>query len=274
MQRGAGGTNSPSASKMDTAAAIERLKRQKEALTSVAGANLSSPQFVKWRRDTELAIEHVFGSESRHLPDFRSIRYRPIGYSVVNPEPAFAKAFRGGVQRAHAVLDSMIQEVEEYGLPTEIRESENASNKVFVVHGHNEVARETVARFLERLGLDPVILHKLPNKGRFVLEKFTDYADVAAAVVLLTADDRGGPASLPRKNQKMRARQNVILELGFFLGRLGQPQVCALYEDGVEIPSDYQGVLFVPFDPAGAWKMLLARELKEIGLPIDMNNAL
>jgi len=66
----------------------------------------------------------------------------------------------------------------------------------------------------------------------------------------------------------------VILELGFFLGRLGRDRVCALYEEGVEIPSDYDGVVFVPFDKVGAWRMLLAREIKEAGLPVDMNDVI
>jgi predicted nucleotide-binding protein len=73
--------------------------------------------------------------------------------------------------------------------------------------------------------------------------------------------------------QKLRARQNVILELGFFLGKLGRKRVCALYQHNVEIPSDYAGVLFVPIDSGGAWRLPLARELKAAGLDIDMNRA-
>jgi len=65
----------------------------------------------------------------------------------------------------------------------------------------------------------------------------------------------------------------VILELGFFLGKLGRSRVCALYEEGVEIPSDYQGVLFVPMDSSGAWKLALVREIKAAGISVDMNRA-
>jgi predicted nucleotide-binding protein len=142
---------------------------------------------------------------------------------------------------------------------------------VFVVHGHNEGVRESVARFLERLQLEPVVLHEQPNKGRTIIEKFTDYADVSYAVVLLTADDRGGTSAASFAEQRPRARQNVIIELGYFLGRLGRDRVCALYEDGVEIPSDYDGVIFVPL--AGDWQLRLARELNAAGLPVDMNRA-
>jgi predicted nucleotide-binding protein len=142
--------------------------------------------------------------------------------------------------------------------------------KVFVVHGHNHGMKEAVARFLERLGLDPVVLHEKPNAGRTIIEKFSDYAAVQFAVVLLTADDEGkargsdGPSSF-------RARQNVILELGYFLGRLGRARVCALYEPGVEIPSDYQGVLFVEMDKSDRWRFDLVRELRGAGFEVDAN---
>src|SRR5258708_3675261 len=115
------------------------------------------------------------------------------------------------------------------------------------------------------------ILHEKPNKGRTVIEKFSDYSNVGFAVVLLTADDRGGPKDQPYEGQSLRARQNVLLELGFFLGSLGRGKVCALCEDGVEIPSDYHGVLFVPLDKEGAWRLRLAREIREAGIPLDIS---
>ena len=107
-----------------------------------------------------------------------------------------------------------------------------------------------------------------------IMEKFIEFSDVAFAVVLLTGDDRGGSQNTRFEEQKPRARQNVILELGFFLGKLGRKRVCVLYQETVEIPSDYAGVIFVPFDAAGAWRFTLARELKASGLRIDMNQAL
>lgn len=146
-------------------------------------------------------------------------------------------------------------------------------NKVFLVHGHDEAAIHETARLLERFDLKVIILREQPNSGRTIIEKFVDYSDVGFAVVLLTGDDRGGVKSLTFDEQKLRARQNVILELGFFLGKLGRSRVCALYQEDVEIPSDYKGVLFLPLDRAGAWRLALARELKAAGLDIDMNKA-
>ena len=112
-----------------------------------------------------------------------------------------------------------------------------------------------------------------PYQGRTLIQKFVEHSDVAFAVVLLTPDDRGGLASESFESQRSRARQNVIFELGFFVGRLGRERVCALDLEDVEIPSDYQGVAFVPLDTKMAWKLELARELKAADLPVDLNDA-
>jgi len=143
-------------------------------------------------------------------------------------------------------------------------------SKVFVVHGRDEAARETVARYLERLGINPIILHEQASRGLTVIEKLERQADVPFAVVLLTPDDEG---HLIGSNDALqpRARQNVILELGYFVGRLGRSSVCALYKGHVELPSDWGGVAWVPFDTHGGWKAELARELRGAGFAVDLN---
>jgi predicted nucleotide-binding protein len=138
---------------------------------------------------------------------------------------------------------------------------------VFLVHGHDEEAKQTVARFIEKLGLEPIVLHEQPNKGLTIIEKFEDYSDVGFAVVLLTPDDIGASKSSP-KNTRSRARQNVILELGFFIGRLKRHQVCALHKGDLELPSDYLGVLWIPMD--ADWRNGLAREMNAAGLEVDL----
>ena len=104
------------------------------------------------------------------------------------------------------------------------------------------------------------------------MEKVERHAEVAFAVVLLTPDDVGAVATNPA-DVHPRARQNVIFELGYFLGKLGRKRVAALRKGEVEKPSDYDGVVYTPFDSAGAWKLLLARELKSAGLNVDLNDA-
>ena len=146
--------------------------------------------------------------------------------------------------------------------------TEPATRKAFVVHGHDEGAREAVARFLERIGFEAVILHEQANQGRTVIEKIEAHGDVGFAVVLLTPDDEGnvkGGAAQPR------ARQNVLLELGYFIGRLGRSRVCALKRGDVEIPSDFGGVVYETFDASNGWKMALGRELEASGFEIDWN---
>ena len=147
-----------------------------------------------------------------------------------------------------------------------------AGSRIFLVHGHDDSARETVARFLERLGLEVIILHEQPNHGRTIIEKFEKYSDVSFAVVLLTADDKGCSVRDEAAGLNLRARQNVVFELGFFIGKLGRERVCALHKGTLELPSDYSGIVYVSMD--GSWKLDLAKEIKQIIPRIDMNKAL
>jgi predicted nucleotide-binding protein len=148
-----------------------------------------------------------------------------------------------------------------------------APTQVFIIHGHNMSVKESVARFVEKLGLEAIILHEQPNLGSTIIEKFERHAGVTFAVALVTGDDEarevGSTADL-----KKRARQNVIFEFGFFVGKLGRPNVCALLEDGVESPSDYQGVVYIRLDKADRWKFDLVRELKFAGFDVDANRAI
>lgn len=149
--------------------------------------------------------------------------------------------------------------------------------KVFLVHGRDDAAKHAVARFLEtRVGLDVVILSERPNRGRSILTKFREEADGAAyAVALLTGDDLGQlrPELLALGAQQAapvrRPRQNVIFEMGFFIGQLGVDRVCALVPQGVEHPSDYDGVVYVPFDDQEGWQRKLVTELHAANVPVS-----
>lgn len=145
------------------------------------------------------------------------------------------------------------------------------SNKIFIVHGHDDYARETVARFLEKLGFNAIILHEQASQGRTIIEKVEAESDDGFAVVLLTPDDQGcanGGTPEPR------ARQNVILELGYFIGRLGRSRVCALKRGSVDIPSDFTGVVWTEMDAANGWRSSLAKELAAAGYDIDWNTVM
>jgi predicted nucleotide-binding protein len=149
---------------------------------------------------------------------------------------------------------------------------EPREKRIFIVHGHDDKTKQTVARFLEHLNLTPIILHEQPNKGRTIIEKFEDYSNVGFAVVILTPDDLGSSAK--PSEIRPRARQNVILELGFFIGKLGRDRVCPLYIGNLELPSDYSGVIYIPLDSVGEWRIKLANEIKEAGIDVDLNKAI
>lgn len=155
-------------------------------------------------------------------------------------------------------------------VPTSSRGIDPNNRQIFIVHGHDNEVKETVARVLEKINLEPIILHEKANEGRTIIEKFEDHSEVGFAIILLTPDDQGYAKSSPEKISD-RARQNVILELGYFLGKLGRSRVCALYKAGVEIPSDMSGVLYVPYDGSDSWKFALAKEIKAVGIDIDLN---
>lgn len=151
-----------------------------------------------------------------------------------------------------------------------------AKNKVFVVYGHDEGARNQLEAMLRRWKLEPLILDQLPSEGQTIIEKLEKYtADVTFAVVLATPDDQGHRAG--RDDEKAyRARQNVVLELGMLLAKLGRANVAILMklQENMERPSDIQGLIYVPFKEnlqkeAGP---LLAKEMAAQGYSISVAN--
>jgi len=142
------------------------------------------------------------------------------------------------------------------------------NQRVFIVHGHDLAMQQAVANFVRTIGLEPIILAEQVNGGKTVIEKFEKNADVGYAIILLSPDDLVGPSA------DARARQNVILEWGYFIGRLGRAHVCALKRGNVELPSDIIGFVWVSFDENGGWKRSIVKELLEAGLRIDESAAL
>lgn len=152
---------------------------------------------------------------------------------------------------------------------TLINQNQINMDQVFVVHGHNEGINQEVARTIERLGLEAIILREQTNSSQTIIEKFESYArKVGFAVILLTADDK------IEGETNFRARQNVIFEMGYFMGALGRSHVFCILQEKVEKPGDIDGVIYTPFDQAGAWKISLIKELRECGYNVDANKLL
>ena len=232
-------------------------------------------EYSKWSAYNVEMLRRMF--TSREIADEYNAL---IGFVVQRTIPPFSKRvtdFHSNIDGKIHRLESIRERLELIPLAELKKLSEELANvavkstsKVFLVHGHDEAARESVARFLEKITLEPIILHEKPNQGMTVIEKLESNSDVGFAVILLTPDDEGR-SKAEGEELRDRARQNVLLELGYFIGLLTRKNVCALHKGSVEIPTDYLGVLFVPYDEAGGWQLRLAKELKAAGFQVDIN---
>jgi predicted nucleotide-binding protein len=144
-----------------------------------------------------------------------------------------------------------------------------SKNHVFIVHGHDELAKTQTARFLEQLELNPIILHEQTSAGKTIIEKIEEYSNVGFGIVLYTPCDIGGKKDTT--DLKNRARQNVVFEHGFLIGKIGRKNVCALVKGDVEVPNDISGIVYIRMDDDQSWHLKIARELRNSGYVIDLN---
>jgi Predicted nucleotide-binding protein containing TIR -like domain len=238
---------------------------------------LSSDDSSAWEILARNYLEKAFGRYSPNITDVLEIG--KYGSFPMNAGEQFWENHRStSLQSQKRALQGLVELLQ---TELKLRQGNLAKSdeiahgrKVFLVHGHDERFLHETARFLEKLQQDVTVLREQPSQGRTIIEKFETAADVGFAVVLLTNDDKGGPTTAKEADMRPRARQNVIFELGYFIGKLGRKRVCALFAEGTELPSDYSGVLYVKLDAHGAWRLELAKELKAAGLPVDMNLAL
>jgi len=142
--------------------------------------------------------------------------------------------------------------------------------KVFIVHGRDNEAKQEVSRFIEKLGLETIILHEQASAGMTIIEKIEHYSnDADFALVLYTACDHGRGVHESKTPPRNRARQNVVFEHGYLMAKLGRENVCSLVKGDIETPNDISGVVYVGFDEYGAWKNEVAKELKACGYSIN-----
>nr|QNO43771.1 hypothetical protein ADHKEFEC_00003 [Methanosarcinales archaeon ANME-2c ERB4]QNO43874.1 hypothetical protein HNHCPBFK_00004 [Methanosarcinales archaeon ANME-2c ERB4] len=214
----------------------------------------------RWQRQVEAFLREAIG------PD---VLYSFMSHDCPNKYDAFAAQtgyLNALVCEFHQTSESKSENVQGIG-DKNIEHSH--SKKVFVVHGHDNEEKEKVSRFIENVGLEAIVLHEQPNEGLTVVEKFELHSDVTFAVILLTPDDMVYNTDYP-ENMSPRARQNVVLELGYFLCKLGRSRVCVLRKGDVENPSDIQGILYIELDSHDAWRDKLTKEFIHANLIIDL----
>lgn len=139
------------------------------------------------------------------------------------------------------------------------------NRKVFIVHGHDEALKYKVSNWLRELDITPIILHEQANKGvAAIIQKIENNSDVGCAIILMTGDDMG--RAVEEKKNKKRARQNVVFEAGYFIGKLGTERVIILEEEGIESPGDLEGCVYIIADKHDGWKVSVKKEFEEIGI--------
>ena len=268
---------------MPKSQAIQHLQKVLDGIAHYAReAYITSPlDFQKLKRSADVAVTYVFGEEGRHREELNRVLNPTLTYATQRSTTDRVANETFVLCILTNLLESMIEEVKDYwpdDTPTGQRygESTNAdqmSNEVFLVHGRDDGTKNTVARFLERIKLNPVVLQEMPNEGSTIIEKFEHYASkVRFAAALLTPDDEGS-LSGDTSNTQSRARQNVIFELGYFVGKIGRDRTCALVKGNLEMLSDYYGVIYIRLDDDDGWQMRLIQELKSAGYDVDANDA-
>ncbi|SEO67906.1 TIR domain-containing protein [Mucilaginibacter sp. OK283] len=252
----------------------EILNRQIQTMPQL---NESKKDYYNWDDYNSELLKQFFNNEHNEYKqryDTVNTLYGFLGGNDENQVEEFVNKLKNKIDNLSQLVekvDLMKSQVPNQVVVKEERvyDSTVTNNDVFIVHGHNNEIKINVARTLEKLGLNPIILHEQANSGKTIIEKFEEHSKVGFAIVLLTDDDLG--KAKRDEDLNYRARQNVVLELGYFIGKLGRNRVCPLYTKGVELPSDLYGLLYVEIDPNEYWKINIAKELKAAGYDVDVN---
>lgn len=239
---------------MEVEEVIELANRYKK---TIRGENKNSRESIdayqKWFIYSKALFAKYFDKSDEFYSQFISYDTNGNGFTLLN-----------NFSRQFPIFELLIAKIKQEILPlkdTKMKNQEKKTNKCFIIHGHNDTLKLEVARLIEKdFSIEAIILHEQANKGKTIIEKFETYSIVDFAIALWTFDDLG--KGIKDDDLKPRARQNVIFETGYFLGRLGRDKVIILYESGIEIPSDYQGVVYI--DLSGNWMLDLIKEIKGI----------
>lgn len=229
--------------------------------------NVIENEYRKWNRKSWRYIESIFGKNSQHINEQTGIELECYNsYSDCDSK----EIFLSGKKEMQSLLESFIEEIEEWDdHSSNLRKKsipEIDKSKVFIVHGHDDGLKNEVARFIEKLDLKAIILHEQPNAGKTIIEKIEFYSNVGFGIVLYTECDIG---SKKGEEPKSRARQNVVFEHGFLIGRLGREFVSHLATSNIEMPNDISGTVYV--DKDNNWENDIFKELKHAGYNVDAN---
>lgn len=239
-------------------------------------------RWTNWPTTDETSFRHGQWEFPDNLDDAKSLSYN-IYKSVATNEKNWADNFAFGLFRQKSLGDNFyklnsafmgyfgqaLEEIVNANPEFEDSTPKTTNNKTaFIIHGHDNELKTEVQLLLKRAGVSSIVLHEQADKGRTIIDKIIGETQIAGyAIALLTPDDL-------TQHGNIRARQNVILEVGFFLGLLGKERLRMIVKGEVEIPSDLQGILYEKHDNSGAWKIKLLKELQAVGIYVDIQAAI
>lgn len=229
-------------------------------------------EFYKWSDYNSELLKQAFDNPDN---EYRK-EYDNTGITILMGDEDVMEDYHKKINKRIAVLDRLIAflpllpKAETTNDAPKDSKTEMDMSKVFIVHGHDSNTRNEAELLVKQLELEPVVLFKKVNEGDTILEKLLrESKDAAFAIVLYTKCDEG--KAVEESSLKPRARQNVVFEHGLMCGLLGRKRVVALVEEGVEVPGDLSGVVYIPLDAAKRWQLDVAREMKASGMQVDLN---
>lgn len=232
----------------------------------------SDPEFNAWELKVKRFISKKFGTNSLEMEKFNDTSFFLEIWSPDTPEEEFYQnlydACRDGLKTTKVILESYLEELSDEAEPVAPLQSNLSkdTSKVFIVHGHDGELIQSVARIIEKQSIKAIILSEQVNNGKTIIEKFEENSNVGCAICLFTADDIGKAKDV--KKGQPRARQNVVFETGYFMGKLDRDHIIILSDSGIEIPSDLAGVVYTNTQD---WQFSLLKELRSMGYNIDLN---
>lgn len=246
----------------------DKLKKIVDEISELIAANVTSsdPEFRAWKTKTERFLNQKFGEQSIEYRNYMETPFNFHTCIIGTPHSDYVAVCQKGLRECQVTFQAYLDEMLEDDLSEAPAKSPASFSKVFIVHGHDSALKESVARIIEKQDIEAIILSEQANKGRTIIEKFEDYGDASGAICLFTADDVGKAKG--KADEMPRARQNVVFETGYFMGKLGRDHIVLLADKGVEMPSDLSGVVHTNTDK---WTVALLQELKAMGYAVDFN---
>jgi predicted nucleotide-binding protein len=225
--------------------------------------------YFKMFSNCNLSLWNSAGTNNRELWGYESIKIGDTAFDTYMKNNSMSEAF---IRKQNEIAEYQKKSTTE--MENSLVFNRNKDNldktKVFIVHGHDDLLKIEVARFIEKLNLEAIILHEIASSGQTIIEKIEANSNVGFGVVLYTPCDFGGKEG-SNNVTKPRARQNVVFEHGYLIGKIGRENVCALVKGNIEKPNDISGVVYINKDNGDGWQLQLAKEMKKSGYNIDLN---